>query len=174
MSHIDVTGQPVDWRLHCLCQSSNSQPLQNATKKGFVSLEKDLKDLEQLDALPFHIDLQRLNNGTGIVSTLITQKAVYHKNCRSVCNSSHVKRARDTVEKQDGTDSKARSKKLRSSYQHLSSKEVCVLCEEANGVLHKVSTMNVDANLKDCANKTSNFLLHALLVTGPTDAHAAD
>ena len=48
------------------------------------------------------------------------------------------------------------------------------MCEEANGVLHKVSTMNVDANLKDCANKTSNFLPHALLVTGPTDAHAAD
>ena len=71
-SCLDVTLKPIDWVLCCLCQTRTSQSFQNGTGRGFTSLEKDLKDLEQLGALPFSMDLQRLDDGSGIVSTLLS------------------------------------------------------------------------------------------------------
>ena len=101
-SALGVQLKSIDWTLCCLCQCQKAQPLQNATEKGIATLEKDLKDLEQLGALPFGIDLGHLDDGTGIASTLVSHKTVYHKTCRSACNSIHVKRTRDTSDRQGG------------------------------------------------------------------------
>jgi hypothetical protein len=181
MAFLDVQLKPIDWTLCCLCQSQKAHPLQNATEKGLSSLEKDLKDLEQLEALPFGIDLRRLDDGTGTVSTPVTHKAVYHKMCRSACNSTHVKRARDTYDKQGGGDAAETDgyspKKLRSSIPNTSSipvKRVCVVCDDASEELHKVRSMDAGTHLKGWAEQTKNFLLHAKLVTTASDAHAAD
>lgn len=160
-----------------MCQSKTSQKLQNATEKGLTSLESDLKDLEQLGALPFSIDLRRLDDGSGFASTLLSHNAVYHKTCRSACNSTHVKRARSTHDREGGGDISGGggdgTKKLRSS-SFKPVKQSCVVCEDTTGELHKVSTLNVDVNLKEWATKTKNFLLHARLITDASDAHAGD
>ena len=95
-----ATLKAIDWTLCCLCQSKKAQPLQKATEKGFTTLERDLQGLDKLGALPFGIDLRRLDDGTGISCTLVTHKSVYHKLCRSACNSIHVKCARDIYEQQ--------------------------------------------------------------------------
>ena len=180
-SLLDVQLKTIDWTLCCLCQCKKAQPLQNATERGLISLEKDLKDFEQLGALPFGIDLHRLDDGTGFVATLVGHKAVYHKTCRSVCNSIHVKRARDTHDSQGGADAAEAAnyspKKLRSSFPNTLSipeTRVCVVCDDAGGELHKVRSMDAGSNLKDWAGQSKTFVLHARLITSASDVHAAE
>ena len=72
----------------------------NATKQGFSTLEINLKEFIQLNALPSSIKLSRLDDGSGIASTLHSHGAVYHKSCRSSCNSCWVKRVRGSLDKQ--------------------------------------------------------------------------
>ena len=63
----------------------------NATQQGFSTLEINLKGFIQLIAPPSSIKLSRLDDGSGIAVTLHSHGAVYHKSCRSYCNSCRVK-----------------------------------------------------------------------------------
>ncbi len=139
-------------------------------KTGCLTTKSMLVPRQQLSG----IDMRRLDDGTGIVSTLVNHNVVYHKSCRSACNSSHVKRARDTLEKQyDASSIDPSPKKLRSSISNANSipvKRICVVCEDNSGDLHKVASYDVSDELKVWALQTKNFLLHARLVTVTADA----
>ena len=62
----------------------------NATQQGFSTLEINLNEFIQLNALPSSIKLTRLDDGSGIAATLHSHGAMYHKSCRSSCNSCRV------------------------------------------------------------------------------------
>ena len=102
MSSTEITN----WGLCCLCQSDKTgEALQTPKEEGLVSLERDLKDLNAINAnnLPsgINVTISQLNDGSGIAATLKSHKA--HKTCRSYCSSSRVKRAREKLDKEAGS-----------------------------------------------------------------------
>ncbi len=80
----------MNWDMCCLCQKENDESVrcpaqQERFHSAYDILEKDLRDLEHLNALP---------KGVMVLDskTMLAMKAVYHKSCRTVCNNSMVKR----------------------------------------------------------------------------------
>ena len=90
----------IYWTLCCLCYSQKNEALVNATQQEFSTLEINLKEFIQLNALPSSIKLSRLDDGSGIAATLHSHGAVYLKSCRSYCNSRRGKRVGHSLDKQ--------------------------------------------------------------------------
>ena len=75
--------------LCCLCQKLKEDSVhcpvsQDRFHSGYDTMEKDLKDIEKLNALPkgmVMLDAQ----------IMLARRAVYHKSCRLVCNNAMVK-----------------------------------------------------------------------------------
>ena len=81
-------GNVIDWSLCCLCQlDKKGETLQNPKVGGFISLEKDLTDLNDINPpnLPSGINVKftQLDDGSGIAITLRSNGEKYHKLCRS-------------------------------------------------------------------------------------------
>ena len=84
--HSSTDLQVTDWKLCCLCQKEDGNPLQypinsRNNKFGYESLDINLLEFKKLDSVPMNINLARLDNGRGIAETLLFHKAVYHKSC---------------------------------------------------------------------------------------------
>lgn len=168
----NITG--IDWTLCCLCQSSKDEALQQPKEQGYSSLERDLNDFVQLNAVPSGIKVSELDDGSGIAATLQSHAAVYHKSCRSACNSYRVKRARGKVATQDECAAGISPKKLRSSYRSTPETLFCIICVgEDQHDLHRALSDNIDQNLKKWAKTTNNWHLYGRLTAG-SDAHAMD
>lgn len=98
------SSESMNWEICCLCQTDTTQEtLQTPKEDGLVSLERDLKDFDDINAnsLPsgINVTISQLNDGSGIEATLKSHKARYHKSCRRYCSSSRVKRAREKQKK---------------------------------------------------------------------------
>ena len=101
---------------------------------------------------------------------------MYHKSCRSLCNSYRVKRVRDNLEKHQEETAGTSPKKLRSSVDPCpDAKNLhCIICEgHEQSEFRKISTDDVDEHLKDWAKTTKNYLLYSRL-TACSDTHAMD
>ena len=69
--------------------------LQTPKKEGFISLERDFKEYQSIKStLPsdVKVNLNNLNDGSDIASTLEANQAKYHKKCISYYRSSCIKR----------------------------------------------------------------------------------
>ena len=66
----------------------------------YDTLARNLKALSELNALPFGINISRLDDGCGISEMLAKHDAKWHKNCYVQCSSSHVARAESRARKQ--------------------------------------------------------------------------
>ena len=173
------SSESMNWEICCLCQTDTTQEtLQTPKEDGLVSLERDLKDFDDINAnsLPsgINVTISQLNDDSGIAATLKSHKARYHKSCRRYCSSSRVKRAREKQKKDIGDLNSP--KRLRSSgqFRSVTNDMCCVICEgEDQANLHNVVTDVVDANLKSWAKTNKNFSLLGRLVANVADAHAA-
>ena len=164
----------IDWKLCCLCQSIKDDVLQTPTEQGLITLEKDLTDFKQLNALPTGVNISNIDDGSGVASTLLSRAAVYHKSCRSSCNNYRFKRLRDSLERQGEKAAVYSPKKLRSSFEACSENVSCIICEgEDPNDLRKTSTSNVDEHLKNWAKTTKNWRLFSRL-SEHSDVHAMD
>ena len=93
----------INWKLCCPCQLDTQEFLQIAKKEGFISLERDFKEYQSIKGtLPsgVKVNLNNLNDGSDIASTLEANQAKYHKKCRSNCSSSRIKCLREKMEKE--------------------------------------------------------------------------
>ena len=98
MCHFQLVGDPVDPILHCVMgkQLYSLVTSKGPKSKGFLTLERDLKDFIEMVKVPpscINVTLNQWNDGSGISSTLVLNKAKYHKRCKSYCSSSRVKAA---------------------------------------------------------------------------------
>ena len=87
-----MIAMDVKWQICCLCQLDTQEFLQTPKKEGFISLEKDFKEhiyISIKGTLPsgVTVNLNDLNDGSDIVSTLEANQAKYHKKCRSYYSS---------------------------------------------------------------------------------------
>ena len=93
----------INWKICCLCQLDTHEFLQTPRKEGFISLKKDFTEYISIKGtLPsgVTVNLNDLDDGSDIVSTLEANQAKYHKKCRSYYRSSRFKRLKEKMEKE--------------------------------------------------------------------------
>ena len=98
-----VAAIAINWQICCLCQLDTHEFLQTPRKEGVISLEKDFTEYISIKGtLPsgVTVNLNDLNDGSDIISTLEANQAKYHKKCRSFYSSSRLKRLREKTEKE--------------------------------------------------------------------------
>ena len=90
----------TDWELCALCQKDNGEALQyperNARQTvgcGYKSFATNLIEFRKLGCLPLDIDLERLDNGSGIEATFETNLAAWHKPCLEKLSNMKLYRA---------------------------------------------------------------------------------
>ncbi len=166
----------TNWDICILCQVTTGEPLQcplRSTKQsagsGYASLTEDLLRFQTLHRMPMDINFERLDDGTGIESTLRAHRAEWHKKCRLQFN----KKAFDEQSRRELATGQqfecASSMQTRSAHSHPQSTEpTCFFCNEPAGSagLHMASTYNIDANMRRCALEVKDTALLAKLAAG--------
>ncbi len=182
------TEQPdveTNWSLCIFCQNEKSinkltcpaESKQLDSGKGYITLENDLNNFTEIDALPKGISLQRLNNGSGIARTLSVNLARWHKNCRDKLNNTKFlrlqKRKSDELKEKANLDSFEPSKHTRSHYTGLIDLEKerecpkCFFCEQSGKEeLTQAMTFGLDSNVRSAAIKLEHKKLLAKLSGG--------
>uniref|UniRef100_UPI00358FF131 uncharacterized protein n=1 Tax=Myxine glutinosa TaxID=7769 RepID=UPI00358FF131 len=191
-----IPPRVTDWNVCCLCQSNKKDttcPARNGYPESYETLARNLITLDSIDQLPFPIDIKRLDNGSGIASTLLEYEAILHKQCRKKFDDEKVQRAqkRAKVEGDGSSEVLPSSKRTRSSVDaKFNRKEPeCLLCpscryysgesesewmEKKNSErLTKASTYDIDMTFKNYATITNDRTLLAKLATA-SDLHAMD
>ena len=166
--------QVTDWKLCCLCQKEDGNPLQcpvnsRNNKCGYESLAINLLEFKKIESMPMCINLARLDEGRGIAETLLRHKAVYHKSCYLKFANDKLKRAQKRT---SAVSVQLCPMKTRRSLDTSMQEPKCFFCNESGGEMHKASTENIDSRVRECATKLCDTALLAKLAT--SDMHALD
>lgn len=183
---VDCAGEAnagIQWTLCVLCQADLPQPLicpaqaKRKTGDGYVTLETDLLGFSTIGCLPRNINVDLLNNGTGIANTMRTNSGRWHKSCRDALNATKLSRAKkrklneelpntsmlvdldDVLPDVDLTStSKVSTRSTFTLGQNLNNDPLCFFCNteaqnelDGNGRLWQVRTFTVDARVRQCA-----------------------
>ena len=123
----------INWQLCRLCQLDTQEFLQTPKKEGFISLERDFKEYQSVKGtLPsdVKVNLNNLNDGSDIASTLEANQVKYHKKCRGYHSSSRIKRLREKMEKE--VPCQLSPKELRSSEDKPTNSSIQCVIYQAN------------------------------------------
>ena len=147
----------TDWT-HCvICQEKNNEPLQcPANSKhsdvgaGYKTLACNIQKLANLGYMPVEINISRLDEGDGIEETFSRCTARWHRSCYALFNSTKFRRAEKRHSSQHG---ESIGEKFTRSNVSGADENTCFLCEEIGSKpLHSVSTLGLDARVRDCAS----------------------
>ena len=85
----------TNWDICALCQKNTKEKLMNNGPVGYKSLSSSIQEFSKVSKiLPLNIDIQRLNNGSGIENTLASNQAKWHKSCNMLFSDLKLDRAR--------------------------------------------------------------------------------
>lgn len=167
----DCNRNVTDWELCVICQESNKEGLQcpadsrRADKgAGYKTLADNLKQFADLGYMPKDVNLSRLDEGDGIAAAFFKHRARYHKSCYALFNSTKLKRAQKR--KSEAPDEPPAGGKFTRSNALAYTKDTspsCFLCESDKQPLHRVSTLSLDARVRECANILNDEKLLAKL-----------
>jgi len=167
----------TDWKKCCLCQRITNELLQCPLKskrldidvgQGYSTLSANIICLNELQELPIPVDMERLDEGSGIEATLIENKATWHKSCYTKFNATQVRRAEKR--KSSLQDSELMEVPAR-KYTHQSANSemeelTCFFCAEVASVsepLREVTTLRLDSRVRKCAHDLQDERLLAKL-----------
>lgn len=171
-------AKEIDWKLCILCRTKTSEPLvcpANSKRKdagaGYKSLALNLSQLQELEEKPFGIDINDLDSGDGIESTLSSNHACWHKSCRNKINSTEVKRVAKRKRDSEDNSSKPSPVKTRRSISNVDDVEKkqdnqCLFCDKSDGILHKASTFQIDNKVRKYATELHGTKLLSKLAAG--------
>ena len=176
----ETKAQPVsiDWKLCVLCQERKEESLQcpaNSKKTdlgaGYKTLAENLLLFNELGMVPFAINLEQLNDGSGVENTLLKNKASWHKSCKDKVNSTKLKRAQKRRKQEDATSHspvKTRRTSLVGEGRPNENESKCFFCNNVAGPsgLHKASTFEIDRSVRESAIKLKDTDLLAKLAGG--------
>ena len=175
-SDVEKPSELNDWKKCAICQRNKDESLQCPAESkrqsdfgaGYKTLAENIKRMIELDCLPSDVNPVKLDEGGGIEITLMRNKARWHKTCSLQFNTTKVKRAEKRALKQDPS---VGGKYTRSSATLTvgKSNEVCFICEEfgsRSNCLHNVSTLRLDARVRECAYTLQDEKLLAKLSEG--------
>lgn len=173
-----IPQRETDWSKCCLCQKSKKEDLRCPANykrldytSSYITLADNLIGFQDIHSVPLHINLARLDDGTGIANTLVTNSARYHKSCYTACNSRMLDRAGDQRQRKisnqlEGNQASGEPspKKTRSSLDCAVTEDECILCSgKYDGLLIRATSDDIDVNLKQWAHTTHNYQLVAKL-----------
>ena len=166
----------TDWSKCFICQVDKDETLMSPrntsdeSKSGYTLLVRNIHEFRSINEMPIPIDIRRIDNGHGIESTLIANKAKYHHACRLLFSNSRLKRARKRklTETEDESDSSRFTRKKTPDDLTKKPTAKCFLCEEESQLseLRAAMTMNLNNRLNRCARTLQDKELLAKLSTG--------
>ena len=170
------TREPVEtvWSLCVLCQKETKIRLtfpdgRKGIQSGYDVLERKILEFQKLNALPNNLDINRINDGSGISQTLQKNNAGWHKNCYLAYSEVKLERAKEkkrTIE-EDGTDCPSPVKTRRDiSPLPTTNKNICFFCEKPGENLIKAETPNIDKRVRSYAEGLGDRKLIAKLSAG--------
>ena len=156
----DCNRNATDWELCVICQDSNKEGLQcpadsrRADKRaGYRTLADNLRQFADLGCKPKDISLSRLDEGDGIAAAFFKHRARYHKSCYALFNSSKLKRAQKRKsESQCEPLAGGKFTHLNALAYTKDTSPSCFLCESDKQPLHRVSTLSLEARVREYAN----------------------
>ena len=125
--------------------------------------------------MPLKVNIHALDEGDGIPETLKSHEVVRHKSCLNKISTLKLQRAQKRKSEELESPSPT---KTRASFGISGDREIigplCFFCDknEEHGVLHKVTSTEVDEDVKTCAKQLRDTKLLAKLSAG--DMHAQD
>jgi hypothetical protein len=188
----------IDWQNCIICQKHvPSQSLvcpalgkKRQTGDGYKTLEDDLLGFQSIGCLPQTINMDSLNEGSGISNTLKTHFARWHKSCRGNINSTKLDRAKKRKLNEEVAESANLTYECSDS-EHVASKSSlstrscsifkttseknpsCFFCDQSDELaqgekdrLWQVRTFSVDARVRQCAAVSQDFSMLAKLSKG--------
>ncbi|KAH3785241.1 hypothetical protein DPMN_163326 [Dreissena polymorpha] len=187
-SEVPEEKVPTDWKLCLFCQFKTNEPLTDLTNyykksydtnRTYQELARRIQTLSDLNALPSYVDVNRMDNGAGIETTLGINKAKWHTNCYATCNSKKVERALKKRKLQTCDQLSNMSpvqKKLRYSTSETASCSsesntapvlTCFFCDSVIfGDFHRVETLSSDAKIRKIAHDLTDSKLLMKLSCG--------
>lgn len=175
-SENQLLSKSNDWNKCAICQQKKDEPLQCPAESkrqsdfgaGYKTLADNIMRMVELNCLPSNVNPSSLDEGTGIESTFIQNKARWHKSCSLQFNSTKLKRAEKRALKQDQP---VGGKYTRSSATTTIDRpdKVCFICDEIgtrSNSLHEVQTLPLDARVRECAYALQDESLLAKLSEG--------
>ena len=158
--------ETTNWELCLFCQKINKEsitrPNGRSLQSGYVSIAIHLEEIKDLGALPFDIDIDRINDGSGIEQTLVKNNACYHKLCRLNLQKLLSKQSNTPKRKgmMNSTESSSLVKTRRKLEPTPTKKNFCFFCGEFAEDLHCASTHRIDLCVKEIATelRDSNLL----------------
>src|SRR6218665_2176239 len=196
-STIDRLKHAIDWSLCVICQKTSHKqalvcPVESKLRKtgdGYLTLESDLLGFESVNSLPSTVNLNLLNDGSGIGNTLRENRGRWHKSCRDALNSTKLERARKRKleEITDATENNTVQQSVeqqavyrsctRAFLAHSASTfdDKCFFCESCNDTekLWQVRTLGVDSRVRECASVLNDVHLLSKLSEGDLIAREA-
>ncbi|CAG2195184.1 unnamed protein product [Mytilus edulis] len=181
--------QNVDWFKCIFCQTDSLDTLQcpasarqNDTSAGYKTLSENLEQFNEINSLPSWLDLNKLNDGSGIQNTLIKSNAKWHKKCRLKFNTTELKRAQKRQHRYISDDGQAsllqearKSTRLSLPCKIGLKDYVCFFCDsiEEDEMLREAATYGIDNRVRECAQKLQDTALLAKLSAGDLVAQEA-
>lgn len=94
----------TNWELCVLCQSETGAQLEcpaksttSAIGNGYKSLANNIIQFQELGHIPMGINTDRIDDGNGIETTMLTNNAVWHKKCHLKFNVTMIERLRKKI-----------------------------------------------------------------------------
>ena len=177
----------TNWALCFLCQEDDKDTLlvdpqrnkdESVKTSTYKSMADRLVEFQSYGKIPMNINLDRLDDGTGITNTLQVKGAKYHKNCYPqisrdrllIAKKRHSKKHGESTE---GPSPKKTKRSLDSSVGSGTPEDpICFNCEQFGGLMHAACTDSVDKSVKKYASITKNQKLLTKLAI--SDMHAVD
>jgi len=124
----------VDWALCVFCQERTTDGLVTPTQTGYQSLVDNLVEFAEYDALPRTLRLRDLDDGSGLLDTLVSRNAKYHKLCRCKYDSQKLARLIQRKDAASSVTSESEcSRSTRSKHESVDIKNVCLFCNAVAG-----------------------------------------
>ena len=153
---------PINWDLCALCQTKTSESLECPARSkrkdcgaGFTYVANNIEEFEELNLLPDTINVQKLNDGYGIESTLKDNNARWHKLCRNRIRNQKLETYKRRLDSK-GAASPVKTR-CKSSYKNTTSaSDVCSSCQQVAGSagLHDALN-NHSASKRACLGRSS-------------------
>ena len=171
--------ETIDWSKCIFCQETTNETLCCPGKSKrpdidvdnvYTNLVSNLEKFQELGILP-DVNLAALDDGRGIVATLKSNEAKWHKKCRDRYNNTKAKRAEkrkiEAVQNESVRVQPEEKKVTRNSSGcgKQKSQDMCFFCGKS-GDLHRVSTNVLDKNIRQCAHVVKDFMLIGKLSAG--------
>lgn len=179
----------LNWDMCIICQSDSTEKLQCPAESkrsdvgaGYQSLIDILPKFQAVDALPSHMEIVLLREGTGLLNTLTSHKAKWHKSCRLQFYPRELervtaRRARcsasmpaEPCQVPYTSPMKRRCTRAVGKSSNMSNERdcnsTCLFCDKpqtGSELLHDVTTFELDHKVKDSAKKLCDDRLLAKL-----------